>query len=332
MPATLLRALASTSPLNGPAIRTTHIALPGRPGERIALHGAGPARPAHAAVLFVHGASFPTLLAAGFQFAPGDSWLQFMARQGYLACGLDLLGFGAASRPPAMAAPASHAPPLTDAREAAAEIALAVDALRKHDGISEVHVVAHSWGTVPAGLFAATHTHALSSLTLFGPIVPVERPQGQMADAAWWTITAQQRLEQLRFRNVLPPHTYLLEPAVDRTWAAAFAASVPRVAGDPADALRIPGGPLADLRAVSAGRYPYAPASVSVPVCIVYGNYDNVVDDAGAACLLAEFTRSPLKWRLRIDDGTHVMHLERNRHALYESVYAFIRTAHTLQH
>jgi hypothetical protein len=52
-----------------------------------------------------------------------------------------------------------------------------------------------------------------------------------------------------------------------------------------------------------------------------------VVDDAGAATFLARFRGSPLRWRLRIDHGTHVMHLERARRSLYESVDAFIRTA-----
>jgi hypothetical protein len=32
-----------------------------------------------------------------------------------------------------------------------------------------------------------------------------------------------------------------------------------------------------------------------------------------------------MKWQLRIDDGTHVMHLERQRWSLYESVAAFIQ-------
>jgi pimeloyl-ACP methyl ester carboxylesterase len=202
---------------------------------------------------------------------------------------------------------------------------LAVDQLHKQ-GMTAVHIVAHSWGTVPAATFAATQTHALASLTLFGPIVPIASTSDGKADhPAWWTITAQQRLEQLRFKDVLPPNKHLLEYAVDQRWAPAFAATVPHVQGDAPDALRIPGGPLADIDTVSAGSYPYDASKVMVPVFVVYGNYDDVVDDAGAARFLQRFTRSPLRWRLRIDDGTHVMHLEKNRRSLYESVNAFIR-------
>jgi len=48
------------------------------------------------------------------------------------------------------------------------------------------------------------------------------------------------------------------------------------------------------------------------------------VNTAQAATFLARFSGSPMKWQLQIDDGTHVMHLERNRRSLYESVAAFI--------
>jgi hypothetical protein len=50
------------------------------------------------------------------------------------------------------------------------------------------------------------------------------------------------------------------------------------------------------------------------------------VNAAQAAAFLARFTGSPLRWQLQIDDGTHVMHLERNRRSLYQSVAAFIAT------
>jgi len=326
MLASLLFALASSAAMPSNPVNTIYITLPDAPSEHLALHCTRPTPTAHKSVLFVHGASFPTMLAAGFAFAPGDSWIEYTARQGYVACGLDFLGFGDSSRPPAMSNAAHQAPPVTDAKAAAQQIALAVDELRKHQGITSIHLVAHSWGTVPAATFAATHPHALSSLTLFGPIVPLNAPAPPATDhPAWWTITAQQRLEQLRFKDLLPHGKYLLEPAVDQHWAPAFAASVPHVPGDPADALRIPNGPLDDIDSVTAGHYPYDASDVAVPVFVVYGNYDDVVNDAGAVRFLETFTHSPLRWRLRIDDGTHVLHLEKNRHSLYESVNAFIR-------
>ncbi|GGA15267.1 alpha/beta hydrolase [Dyella caseinilytica] len=283
-------------------------------------------------MLFIHGASFPTLLASGFQFSPGDSWIHDAAKHGYLSCGLDFLGFGDSSRPPAMLRPAEGAAPVIRAKEAADEIAAAVDYLRSKQGMTSIHVVAHSWGTIPAATFAANHPYELTSLTLFGPVVPVKTPaDDDPTHIAWWSITAQQRLEQLRFKDILPRNQYLLEPAVDQRWTATFAASVPHVPGDKDDMLRIPSGPLVDIDTVSAGTYPYKASDVWVPVFVVYGNYDNVVNDEGATRFLAGFTHSPLRWRLRIDDGTHVMHLEKNRHSLYESVNAFIHAAESTE-
>jgi pimeloyl-ACP methyl ester carboxylesterase len=328
MLASLALAFAASLGTQTSSIDTIYIPVPNASGEHLALHCVRPAQATHASVLFVHGASFPTMLASGFEFSPGDSWLHDAARHGYLACGLDFLGFGDSSRPPAMLGAANAAAPVTQATEAADEIALAANYLHAKQGMTILHVVAQSWGTVPAATFAARHPHDLTSLTLFGPIVPVKTPSGDSsAHTAWWTITAQERLEQLHFKDELPPNKYLIEPAVDQRWAAAFAASAPHVAGDKQDALRIPSGPLVDIDTVSAGTYPYQASDVQVPVFVVYGNYDYVVDDQGALRFLAKFTHSPLRWRLRIDDGTHVMHLERNRRSLYESVNAFVHAA-----
>lgn len=321
MPASLLAGL-----LTGAAVQTTYLSLPHDPGQRVALHCSAPTQATDRAVLFIHGASFPTMLAAGFEFAPGDSWLAFTARRGYLACGLDFLGFGAASRPLAMWA-GEAGMPVTRAAAAVAQIALAVEELHTARGISEVHLVAHSWGTVPAAAYAAAHPHALVSLTLFGPVVPVAQPEDAPRSNAWWGITAQARYRQLRYPGVLPPGMELLEPAVNARWAERFEASAPHVSDDPPAQLRIPSGPLADIAQAQAGRYPYAAEDIRVPVFVVYGDHDAVVDDTGAIAFLARFRASPLRWRLRIDHGTHVMHLERARHSLYESVVAFIRAA-----
>jgi pimeloyl-ACP methyl ester carboxylesterase len=312
--------------LSAAALHTTYLPLPQSPGQRVALHCLSPTQATGRGVLFIHGSSFPTLLAAGFEFAPGDSWLAFMARRGYLACGLDFIGFGASSRPPAMAGGEAGVP-VTRAAEAAAQIALAVDYLRGVRGMAKVHLVAHSWGTIPAAAYAAAHPHALASLTLFGPVTPVAHPEGEPVRSAWWGITAQARYRQLRYEDVLPPGMALLEPAVDAAWAGRFEASAPHAAGDPPGQLRIPAGPLADIGEARAGRYPYAAGDVRVPVFVVYGDHDTVVDDAAAAAFLARFDASPLRWRLRIDHGTHVMHLERARYSLYESVDAFIHAA-----
>src|SRR5579863_6637551 len=88
-------------------VETINLPLSPGSGQHVALHCAEPEKSTDKGVLFIHGSSFPTMLAAGFEFKPGDSWMEFMARDGFLACGLDFLGFGASSRPQAMREPAA---------------------------------------------------------------------------------------------------------------------------------------------------------------------------------------------------------------------------------
>ena len=305
--------------------KVIHLKAPGNDEQTLALHCVAPVKAPTEAVLFIHGLSFPTLLAEGFEFDGKDSWLDFMANRGFLACGLDFLGFGQSSRPPAMMAEPAGAAPLDRAAEAAMQISVAADSLLKMPKVKRLHLVAHSWGTVPATLYAATHPATLNSLTLFAPVVPKPGTPVKSTDFSWWEISPRERYEQLKFADVLPKGLHLLEPAVDRKWAEVFAASGPDHQSKGIDAkLRIPAGPLADFNDAATDHYPYNPADVRIPIFVVYGSFDNVIDDAGAGAFLSRFTGSRLKWRLRIDDGTHVMHLERNRKSLYQSTLAFI--------
>ncbi|MGH8084555.1 MAG: alpha/beta fold hydrolase [Lysobacter sp.] len=298
----------------------------------LALHCVHPDRQATAlpgatsAVLFVHGASFPTRLAAGFEFSPRDSWLHHAATDGRIACGLDFSGFGDSAYPEAMQHAPDNVSPSVRSADAVAQISAAVARLRKEYGASRIHLVAHSWGTIPAAHFAAEHPQVLSSLTLFGPVVPTDKEPQNESPYAWYPLRATDRYEQLKYRGVLPAGLELLEPAVHERWTTEFAASAQALQDKPEDTLRIPAGPVFDIGAMKAGRFPYDPGAIRVPVFVVFGDYDTLVDHHGARRFLDRFSASPLKWRLRLDHGTHVMHLERNRHSLYRAVNAFIAT------
>jgi hypothetical protein len=100
----------------------------------------------------------------------------------------------------------------------------------------------------------------------------------------------------LQFTDVLPHGMRLLEPAVDRKWALEFAASEPGHSKDITGSLRIPAGPIADTNAVVTDHFPYLRQDVRVPVFVVYGDYDTVVNDVSAEDFLSHFTASPLKW------------------------------------
>ncbi|MCC6439620.1 MAG: alpha/beta fold hydrolase [Rhodanobacteraceae bacterium] len=319
-------AIALSATFSGtPTLQTTLIPGVG-PEEVLALHCIHPARKGSQAVLFIHGSTFPTRAAFGFEFAPGDSWMQFVAKQGFLTCGIDFAGFGQSSLPADMKGAASANAPSTRSPKAAAEIARAVSHLSREMGATSIHLVAHSWGTIPAAQFAASHPHAIESLTLFGPLVPSgsQTPETPSQDA-WFHLTPAQRLDQLRFKSVLPAGKVLLDPAVESRWAAAFRDSMPHLESDGKDRIRVSNGPNLDVGEAMSGKYPFAFKDIVVPVFVVYGNHDVVVDDTQAADFLARFSSSPLKWKLQISDASHVMHLEKERRSLFESVSAFIR-------
>ena len=98
---------------------------------------------------------------------------------------------------------------------AASQIAVAIDYLKSR-APKHIYIVVYSWGTIPAGLYAAAHPSDISSLTLFGPIVPQAGYQHDNSRVAWWSISAQERYEQLKFAEALPRGVHLLESAVDQ--------------------------------------------------------------------------------------------------------------------
>src|ERR1700742_756371 len=73
------------------------------------------------AVLYVHGATFPTALSVAHRF-DGRSWRDSLCEAGFDVWGLDFLGFGHSDRYPQMAEPAEAHEPLGLAQEAAQQL------------------------------------------------------------------------------------------------------------------------------------------------------------------------------------------------------------------
>src|SRR5687767_496517 len=73
------------------------------------------------AVLYVHGATFPSALAVGFDFG-GGSWLDDWHARGFDAWAFDFAGFGESGRYDAMSEPADRRLPLGRAPAAANQI------------------------------------------------------------------------------------------------------------------------------------------------------------------------------------------------------------------
>lgn len=119
-------------------------------------------------VLYVHGATFPSDLSVFYRL-DGQSWADALNESGFNAWGFDFAGYGKSGRYPDVAADAAE--PVGRSEIAARQIAAVVDAMRAGNGGRPVSLVAHSWGTIAAGRYAAEHREEVDRIALFGPIV-----------------------------------------------------------------------------------------------------------------------------------------------------------------
>jgi len=92
---------------------------------------------------------------------------------------------------------------------------------------------------------------------------------------------------------------------------------------DPAG-VKTPTGPFTDILRAWHGDLAYDPALVQAPVAIIRGEWDGLINDEDARWLFDAFTASPIKRDIKISRGTHLMHLETMRYALYRESIAFL--------
>jgi pimeloyl-ACP methyl ester carboxylesterase len=153
--------------------REEHFRIPG-PGEELSLFLRFlPAlntefRPRRA-VLYVHGATFPSALSVAYRF-DGKSWRDALNDVGLDVWGLDFNGFGHSDRYPEMSQPASEHPPLCIAEDAARQLAAAARFILGHQDLEKLSLISHSWGSMPAGRFAGEHPALIDRMVLFAPI------------------------------------------------------------------------------------------------------------------------------------------------------------------
>jgi pimeloyl-ACP methyl ester carboxylesterase len=91
--------------------------------------------------------------------------------------------------------------------------------------------------------------------------------------------------------------------------------------------VKVPSGAFQDIFDAWAGKFPYDPCAVRAPVAIIRGQWDNYCTDADARWLFDALRASPLKRDIKISSGTHLMHLEAMRYALYRKSISFLTAA-----
>ncbi len=227
--------------------RETHHRIAGpAPGLRLFLRHLPPAsgmgsRP----VLYVHGATFPSALSIAHRF-DGASWRDELCRAGFDVWGLDLLGFGESDR---FEEPQDGIPGRADT--ASRQVEAAVRFIAARHGVPRVSLIAHSWGTIAACRLAARCPELTDRLVLFAPII---RRAGAAAPdmPAFRDIPLQAQWE--RFVEDVPAGAapVLLRRHFDE-WGERYLDSDPASRTRSPAAVRVPGGPAADIAATWSG-------------------------------------------------------------------------------
>lgn len=275
-------------------------------------------------VLYIHGATFPSANSMMFRF-DGISWADALNAAGRSVWALDFAGFGGSEFYPEMAQPTPPAgEPLGRAPEAAAQIERAVRAIIAETGAARVSIIAHSWGTMAAGLFATQHPELIDRIVFFGPVVRREVLKGVPILGPWRFLTIEE--QHKRFVEDVPAgHSAVLLDRHFADWSALYLKSDRSSGTRTPPSVRTPNGPVADIMAAWSGSLAYDPALIKSPVAIVRGEWDSLCQDADAAWLLAALTSAPQKTDTKIAKATHLMHLEESRTQLYRAAANFLQ-------
>jgi pimeloyl-ACP methyl ester carboxylesterase len=275
-------------------------------------------------VLYVHGATFPSALSIAHRF-DGKSWRDALNESGFDVWGLDFYGFGHSDRYPEMDQPAQNHPPLCVAQDAAQQVEAGVRFILAHQNIEKMSLIAHSWGSMPAALFAGHHAALVERLVLFGPIARrgPRRYETPATFPAWRIITSEDQWN--RFIEDVPAHEPPVLSALHfNDWSERYLDSDPESRSRDPAGVKTPFGPLSEIVKAWHAQLAYDPSQVRSPIAIIRGEWDGLIPDEDARWLFDAFTDAPVKRDIKINRGTHLMHLEAMRPALWRESIGFL--------
>ena len=288
------------------------------------LASASPSGAERRPVLYVHGATFPSALSIAHR-SDGRSWRDALCAAGFDVWGLDFHGFGGSDPYPEMAEPAHAHGPLCLAADAEAQLAAAVRFILGHVGAASLSLVAHSWGCMVAGRFAGARPTLVDRLALFAPITRrdgpryAKRPDGP----AWRVITPED--QWARFTEDVPTgEPPVFARAHFEEWAQHYLDSDPESRSRDPMGVKVPSGPFVEILRAWHGELAWDPGLVQAPTAILRGAWDGLVTDADARWLWDALAHSPVKRDVKIGRGTHLLHLEAMRPALWRESVTFL--------
>lgn len=278
-------------------------------------------------LVFVHGATYPASTSFDLQLG-GMSWMDYIAGRGFDVYLLDLPGYGASTRPPAMDQPANDNPPVETTADAVRDYAAVVDWVLARRHLDKVDVMGWSWGTTIAGGFAAERPMKVNRLVLYAPVwvsqTAAAKPEPPKL-GAYRVVTPAAALQ--RWLNGVPEDKQagLIPPGWFDTWQRATWATDPKSATSNPPALRAPNGVFLDFqRFWNAGQPTYDPGKIEAPTLMIQAEWDHDTPPARSQGLFPLLTRAAWKEYVLLGEGTHTIIMEKNRMLLFQAVQAFL--------
>jgi pimeloyl-ACP methyl ester carboxylesterase len=278
-------------------------------------------------VLFVHGATYPSTVM--FDYAIGGvSWLDWMARAGFDVWCVDLLGYGAADRPPEMSIDASLNAPLVDTEEAVGDVKRAIDYILARRNCAQIDLLGYSWGSAICGQVAGDVPQTVRRLVLGGALWLLEdAPQIRTGATlgAYRTVDAE-AIESRWLIGLEEAQKAVVAPSGDiARWARAAIASDPQSLQHQPPRLRAPAGVVKDVQTYwMQGQPTYDPGLIRCPVQIVVGEWDRETSPAQGLQVFDRLRGTSTRRYTVIGAATHSMLLETQRHQLYDVAATFL--------
>src|SRR5205823_73146 len=147
---------------------------------------------------------------------------------------------------------------------------------------------------------------------------------GRQQFPAWRLITLEDQWD--RFIEELPVgESPVLSKDHFRDWGWRYLETETNSYARSPASVKTPTGIIDEITSAWHGRLAYDPAGVRAPVAIIRGEWDKMCTDADAKWLFDALSASPIKRDVKISRATHLMHLEKGRHALYRETETFLK-------
>lgn len=274
-------------------------------------------------VLFLHGASFPSSLAAGFQMNE-NSWMNELSENGFDVFALDFLGYGDSDLYPEMNSKESSTIPLGTAKEVSNDVEIAAEYILELTNFDKLYIIGHSWGGAVAGYYSSIHPENIEKLVLFAPVAHRQGATNwDTPDYPFIDKTAQSRIDQF-LSNIPDGEEVTLEDEILSKWGTAWLESDKGAALRNSNSVRYPSGWKKDLFDCWNGSCILNPTNITVSTLVIRGEWDTTFSSTDAEILFQQLTNAPLKRYVVLEKSTHVAHLEKRRDQLYREVNLFL--------